>query len=238
MTIQSQEQQGGTPSGGAQTLHTLRIKWLWIGASAFGAWAGTIIALFLFPSASFGRNPTGLFSWSLLGFALAIGILPGTFQWLVFRDIAKSREIVRASFLVLWIPVTTIGVTVMILPLWWVSAEAISMTTGGAALVPMLPGAVLLGVAQWLLLHWVMRVRWTWIRQTIFGAWMGSGLGLLYALGYSSLFRGSVQLALFSPFISVEPIWALVTGANIAALQTIALLNALNTDLTRGWNQG
>jgi len=151
-------------------LDTIRIKWRWIGASAFGAWGGAVIALFLFPSAAFGRAPAGQFRWSLVGFALLIGVLPGALQWLVLRHATKDCQAVRAALLALWIPVTGVAVSLMILPLWWVNAEAISHSMGEAALAPMLPGAALLGIAQWLLLHRTMRARWTWILLTVVGA--------------------------------------------------------------------
>jgi hypothetical protein len=114
---------------------------LWIGASATGALAGAGLALIVFPSGAFARNPAGQFGWNLVGFALSIGIPLAIFQWLALRYILRFREVAHSLFLVLWIPVTSIGTALMILPLWsWSASEFVRMPWLVA--FPMLPGHV------------------------------------------------------------------------------------------------
>lgn len=195
-----------------------RTLWLWIGGTGIGALAGARLALALFPSAAFARNPTGQFGWNLVGFALAVGIPLATAQWLVLRHVLRYREAASSSFLVLWIPATSVGIALMILPLWWWEAQAFFFLPWLVAF-PMLPGMVFLGLAQWFLLYRIISGRFTWALLTILGAGIGSILGLVAAF--------------FLQPIPLELTWACVTGAGIGVLQGIGLVSDLQADRGR-----
>jgi hypothetical protein len=196
-------------------LNGSRTLWLWIGGSAIGALVGAWLALTLFPSAAFARNPTGQFGWNLVGFALSIGIPLAISQWLALRCILRYREAAHSLFLVLWIPATSIGIALMILPLWWWNAEQFALMPWLVAF-PMLPGMISLGLAQWLLLYRLISGRFIWALLTIMGAAIGSILGLVAAF--------------FLQPISLELTWAFMTGAGIGVLQSIGLAADLEVD--------
>jgi hypothetical protein len=187
---------------------------IWTIGSALGTLIGAVLALILFPSAAFARNPTGQFGWNLVGFALAIGIPMGLSQWWVLRHILKSRSAKKGLFLHLWIPVTSVGIAVMILPLWWYDAEAFLFMPWLVA-YPMFPGMILLGVTQWFLLYQLISARFTWALLTIMGAAIGSILGLV--------------IAFFLP-LPLELTWSFVTGGSIGLLQAIGLSSNLPSD--------
>lgn len=188
-----------------------RTLWFWIGGSAVGALVGAGLALILFPIVGLGGR-------NLVGFALAIGIAFGISQWLVLRYVPRYREEANTSWLVLWIPVTSIGVAAMILPLWWWPAEQ-SFWQPWLVVLPMLPGMIFLGLVQWFLLYRVISASFIWVVLTIVGAAVGSILGLV-AASFPLPFPG-------------EATWAFVTGAGIGVLQGIALVSDLDVDLRR-----
>ncbi len=192
-----------------------RTLWLWVGASGTGALVGARLALTLFPSAAFARNPTGEFGWNLAGFAFSVGIPLAISQWLALRYILRQREAAHSLFLILWIPVTSIGIAVMILPLWWWNAEAFAFMPWLVAF-PMLPGMIVLGLAQWLLMYRLISARSVWALLTIMGAAIGSILGLV-----ASFFLQPIPL---------ELTWAFMTGAGIGVLQAIELVSDLEVD--------
>jgi len=192
-----------------------RTRKLWVSASAIGALLGALLALVLFPSAAFACHPTGQFGWNLIGFALSVGVPLAISQWLALHSILKYREAARSKLLILWIPVTSIGIAFMILPLWWTPAEIFFFAPWLAA-IKMLPGMIFLGLTQWLLLYWLISASFVWVLLTIMGAAIGSTLGLF------------VALFLF-PF-ALEPTWAFVTGGGIGVLQAIELISNLKAD--------
>ena len=198
----------------------LRISRLWIWGTGIAALVGAGLAVTLFPSAAFGRNPTGQFDWKLVGFALAIGIPFAVSQWLTLRFVPRYRKTANISFLVLWIPITSIGITLMMLPLWWTDAVVFFVAPWTAAIV-MLPGMIFLGLGQWLVLYRVITARIIWVLRTIAGAAIGAVLGLVVAFGFSFL------------SLPLEATWAFVLGASIGALQRSALASDLDTDLRR-----
>jgi len=192
-----------------------RALWLWIGASAIGALAGARLALILFPSAAFARNPLGQYDWNLVGFAFSVAIPLAIAQWLALRHALRGRKAAQSVFLFLWIPVTSIGIAVMILPLWAWNAEEFAVLPWLVAL-PMLPGMICLGLGQWLLLYRLISARAIWALLTIMGAAIGAILGLVAAF--------------FLQPIRLELTWAFMTGAGIGALQAIELVAALEVD--------
>ena len=185
-----------------------RIRLLWVIGSAAGTLLGGGLALTLFPGAAMGVNPTGQFSWHLVGFALAIGIPFAITQWSILRYFLKDRELANISFLVLWIPVTCAGIASMLFPLWWLDAE-ILIFAPWYLVIPMLPGMVVLGLGQWLVLHRVIKADFAWVLRTILGAAIGSVLGLVAGLA-----------GVFFLHLPLEATWSLVMGASIGALQS------------------
>ena len=198
----------------------IRLAWLWICGTGISALVGAGLALILFPSAAFARNPTGQFGWNLVGFALAIGIPFAISQWMILRYFPRYRKTAKISFLVLWIPVTSIGITLMILPLWWLDVMVLILAPW-VVVVKMLPGMIVLGLGQWFVLYRVITARFIWVLRTILGAAIGAVLGLAVA----------IALSLIS--LPLETTWALVIGASIGALQRVVLVSDLDADLRR-----
>lgn len=198
-----------------------RTVWLWTGASALGTSIGAMLALILFPSAAFASNPTGQFSWNLVGFALAIGVPLGVSQWLVLRQLLKYRLANDSLSLHLWIPATSVGIAVMVMPLWWWDAEVFIFAPWVVAYV-MFPGMILLGIAQWLILYRLISVRFTWVLRTIAGAAIGSILGLV--------------VAFFLTPIPLEITWSFLAGAGIGRLQAMGLVSSVFTSTDREEN--
>jgi hypothetical protein len=187
---------------------------LWVGASAVGALAGAQLALLLFPDAAFGRNPVGQFSWHLIGFALCMGFPVAGLQWLALRHLLRKCEPSRRSSLILWIPATSIGIALTILPLWWWDAVVFAFLPV-VVLVPMLPGMICLGLIQRLLLEGLILTRYSWTIATIVGGTIGSIVGLI---------------AGFALPIPLELTWAFATGAGIGVLQGSVLDSSSETN--------
>lgn len=181
--------------------------WLWIFGSGIGAMVGAILALILLPSAGFAVNPTGQFGWNLVGFAFVIGISFAISQWLILTYVPQYRKAVKTPFLGMLIPVSSIGITLMILPLWWWDATAF-MNAPWYVVIPMLPGMIFLGLGQWLVIYGVNVARAIWALFTIIGAMTGAVIGLV--------------MAFFLP-IPLEATWAFVTAAGIGAFQGFVL---------------
>jgi len=183
------------------------VGWLWAGASGVATMIGAAAALRLFPGAAFAANPTGQLGWNLVGVALGVGIPFALAQWLLLQLRIGIQGPLRALLLVCWIPASASGIAVMILPLYWWHATVL-MFNPWMVVVPTLPGILLLGVMQWLILYALLRVRFKWATLTITGALVGVLLGLLASV--------------FTP-LPLEPTWALVTGFSIGAFQSSAL---------------
>jgi hypothetical protein len=113
----------------------------------------------------------------------------------------------------LWWPVTAACIVAMLLPLWWLPGEALLMGPV-SAWIPMLPGALLLGTMQWLVLFWIAGMGPAWIARTVLGVAVGSIAGLLCAIIVALMLPAAV-LALI-PF---EAWWALVLAGTIAGFQ-------------------
>lgn len=199
-----------------------RLSWLWILGTGAGALAGAGFALMVFPDAAFGRNPTGQFAWSLVGFALAIGVSIAIAQWAMLRYLPSYRESARLPLLALWIPVTSAAIVVMILPLWWAHADVLA-SASVTAVAMMLPGTILLGIGQWFVLRMVIAARAIWIPMTIAGVAVGTLVGL----------AGPFLMFHYYKVIPIDVIWCLATGAFIGAFQRPVLVADLNGDLRR-----
>lgn len=130
-----------------ETGNTPRVRWIWISSSGIGVLAGASLALFLFPEAAFAVNPTGHFGWHLVGFALSISIPFGLSQWIALRYLLRNRTVSVISSLDLWLPVTAIGIALMILPLWWWDA-VVFLYAPWVVVMPMLPGICVLALSQ------------------------------------------------------------------------------------------
>ncbi|MDH3413814.1 MAG: hypothetical protein OEM98_15190, partial [Gammaproteobacteria bacterium] len=195
---------GGQPS--------FRSSWRWIIGSGIGAGVGASLALALFPSAAFGRNPTGQFGWHLVGFALTVGISFSIMQWLLLRNVLRCLKTANISLLILWIPVTSIGVTFMMLPLWWWDA-AIFVFAPHLIVFLMLPGMLFLGLGQWFVLYRVIAARFVWVLRTVLGAAAGAVIGLYFG----------IAVFIVIPFLPYEAIWAFIIGGSIGLLQHFAL---------------
>lgn len=169
------------------------------GAAAIGA----LIADFVFPEAGFAQNPTALFGWHLVGFASIVGISLAVGQWLILQKTYGKNGFASAIKIAFWLPVTTTGIVAMVFPLWYLDAVVLSFMPI-VVVVPMMPGIVLLGVAQWVVLYSLIQAKNTWILMTIAGATLGAVVGLI--------------LALFLP-LPVEATWAGVTGLGIGVFQ-------------------
>ena len=206
---------GSAPSG---------VRLLWIGASALGSLIGAVAALTFFPSAAFGANPTGQFGWHLVGFASLIGAALGLSQWVVLRHLLKPANATDRLLLHLWIPATSLGIVAMLMPLWWRDAEVFILLPWMSA-GPMIPGIVLLGILQQLILRRLISIRLHWIPPTLIGVTIGSTLGLIAVIGVA-LFTIENRIAIQ---FSIDLAWSSVTGIFLGLFQARALAANLPT---------
>ncbi len=204
-------------------------RWLWMGGSGVAAWVGADWAPTLFPgvelfvsdaAGSTVRSRVGQFSWHLVGLALAVGLPLAVFQCLILLYVPRYREALNTLVLALWIPVTSIGIAVMILPIRWVDAMG-SFMAPWLIVMPMLPGMIFLGLGQWIILYQVIAAQGTWILRTITGVIIGSLVGFV-----AGLFMLELEWAF-------ESMWAFMIGAGIGVLQGNALVRDLDADLRR-----
>lgn len=195
-----------------------QLSMAWITGSGVASLIGSIFAVITFPDAKFGINPTGQFGWHLVGFAFSIGLPLSIVQWCVLRQVPVDRDSIDTLLLYLWIPITSIAVTGMILPLWWVDAEVLFIVPW-TVVYPMIPGMVALGFFQWGILHQVFGARFRWVPLTIMGAAIGAMVGLIAAF-------------IFHP-IPLECTWATLAGISIASVQAATLARDVNASLRR-----
>jgi hypothetical protein len=173
------------------------IRWWWTIGSGLASILGAHLALNWYPQAGFSQNPTGQFEWFLVKFAFTLSIPIALWQFLALVVALRndmSRWLVK---LVFWLPVTSIGIAAMILPLWWWSAQ-ILLGLPIIAFLPLVPGATALAVFQGLILRGLLKNASLWIAQTIVGVVLGSVAGLI--------------VASLSP-LPIELTWAFVTVA-------------------------
>lgn len=134
------------------------VRLVWTCGSALGTLIGAIGALTFYPGAAFGVNPTGQFGRHLVGFATLIGASLGISQWAILLHLLKPTNATNRLLPHLWIPATAMGINPMLLPLWWRDGAVFILVPWMSA-VPMIPGIVLLGVAQQFILRRLISVR-------------------------------------------------------------------------------
>jgi hypothetical protein len=195
----------------------------WIVASGLGAAIGGALASILFPAAGFAQNPTGQFSWSLVGFAFTVGLVFALFQSASLAALLGQRSSrARSVVVLLWTAVTAVAVAVMIFPLWWTDAELLMMMPI-AVPIYMSPGIILLAIGQTLLIQGMAGpVRW--FRRTAFGAAIGALIGLPAVMVIGPLLPSFLQVYTTGPG---ETIWAGTMGLIIGAMQRSPLQSLL-----------
>jgi len=192
--------------------------WGWGLATGLGTALGAYVAVLLVPEAGFAQITAGEYGIHLLEFALVIGVTLGVTQYLMLYRLMLSTSHTVNQWLFLWIPFTAIGVVVMIGPLWTFAAFRL-MTEPWLAAFIMLPGMVLIGTGQWLILKQHELAGPNWIGRTIVGAFIGAFIGAISV---------SIVEVLGATFLgSAELIWAGCTGAGIGLLQGDCLSKAV-----------
>jgi len=183
-----------------------RIRWVWVVGSGVGALVGASISLWMY------RYIDVLYSmWFFFRFAITIGMPIALSQWLILRY--TSRHIKKANTLILflWIPVTSIGIAFLILPMGFaLTPTDYSELAALFTAVFMLPGILFLGLSQWLIMRKIMPAKYTWAVYTILGA--VSGLIVGYVVG---------QLTI--ELIPIEATWPIVASVIIAFSQCFDL---------------
>jgi hypothetical protein len=151
----------------------------WLLFSGVGAAAGVALASKLFPSAIPGRLQTGYFNVDVVAplfFAATIGFLFGLAQWLVLRHIHGSNDVQAEDARQIWVPMTTVGVVTMVLPLLWIY-DGQRAWLDIAGLPAMAPGIIVLSAAQFVLISRIFPGS-SWFWRTVIGAVAGAVLGL------------------------------------------------------------
>lgn len=182
------------------------IAWAILGSAALAF--GASLAIDAVPEARFGVSPTGRFYWYLVTFSLFPSVALAVAQWAGLLLMLPRKNLRTALISVLWLPATCAGVLAMLLPIWQWSASFLGDMPIGVA-VPILPGAVVLGGAQALILQMLTGTSRYWLISTLLGAAFGSVIGLAIAVN----FEGAIEVT-----------WAAITGLGIAAFQGPALL--------------
>lgn len=186
----------------------------WILASGLGAGIGAALACTIFPEAGFAENPTGLFSWKLVGFAATIGATFGLFQAGALGALLGDRSWRARIAAMLWLPASAIGIAAMIFPLWWTDAELLLMLPI-AVPIAMAPGVMVLAAGQGLLAYSIAPSS-NWFLRTVAGAAIGGLVGLPVAVMIGPILPGLFEAPVPGPG---ETIWAATTGLVIGAIQ-------------------
>lgn len=190
-------------------MNELRIRLLWACLGSIALALGAALAIAAVPEARFGASPTGQFRWYLVTFALYVAIPFAIAQWIGLVLVLPRRNMRQVFISVLWIPATCAGVLAMLLPMWWWSASLFTDMPIGVV-IPLLPGAAVLGACQAFVLRILVGMGRYWLISTILGAAFGSVVGLIIAMNVDN---------------ALEVAWALITGLGIASLQSPALLH-------------
>lgn len=188
------------------------VRWLWTLASAAGTGVGAYLAMRYFPEAGFAQHPTGQYGPVLYGFAISVAVPLALVQCVLLASFLGSCTPGRLVLLLLWMPVTAVGIVVMILPLWSWDALVFMMMPPSVALV-MLPGAVLMGLAQNVIVYVLFGTRIYWAALTVVGVVIGSVAGLVLAF-------------MLQP-MGLEVVWGIVTGAGLGATQGHVLADSI-----------
>jgi len=191
------------------------VKLVWIGYSALGAVLGSILAVHFFPSAGFGKNPTGVYGPNVFGFAFLNSAPIATAQLLALRWIL-SRLNVPVRQIWIWVSVSLLGWMATVLPLWSVSVEVFMLPISWV--VMLIPGTLVLGLMQRSYLARDYTVSY-WVTRTVVGASLGSLSCFVLLFLWFSLGFGSVQ------FLNFETLWAALIVIGVSALQCTAITN-------------
>jgi len=185
------------------------IKYLWAGVSGLGALVGATIAVAFFPGAAFAENPTGEFSWHLVGFALSIGVSFAVAQWLLLRKALEGKTVMSASLSALWLIASTAGIVAILLPLWWMNWGQVLLAPHMTVSV-MIPGSLVLGFGQRIVLGQLGKAsnRYAWL--TCFGVAAGGYLGLIGAF---------LLMFVSNALLPINHMWALLFGSIVGAFQ-------------------
>jgi len=183
-----------------------RIRWVWVVGSGIGSLVGASLALWIY------RYVDVLYSmWFFFRFVITIGIPIALSQWLMLQY--ASRHIEKASNLILflWIPITSIGIGFLMLPMGFALTPSDYPTLAALATVAyMLPGILFLGLSQWLIMRKVISAKYTWAIYTTIGAVTGLMFG--YVIG-----------RLTSELVPIEATWPIVASVIIAYFQCLDL---------------
>ena len=190
---------------------SLNLLFVWTLISGVSTSLGAYIAVQLFPEAGFAQNRIGDYNITLFAFPFLIGLALGLAQYAMLRSILTKQSRPVGSWLVFWIPVTAIGILVLIAPLYFFLAEDMLRAPWLPALI-MLPGAFILGFGQWLILRRHEITGAAWITRTAIGTLLGASLGLITAfsfIGFAAFSRGGL----------IEPVWACYVGLGLGLFQ-------------------
>lgn len=175
---------------------------LWSAATGTGALTGAWAGVHMFPMVRFAENPTGQFHPAMLCMAALVGFGFALAQCLVLVFWRPGG--LPLFRIALWLPLTTLAVGGMIMPLWWVDAEVLILAPIYAMQI-MGPGILALAAGQALIARGFLRSR-TWAQWTVIGGLAGAIAGLPIA-------------AAFAELIPVEAAWAGAVAAILAAFQ-------------------
>ena len=157
------------------------MRWWWTVGSGLASLLGAHLALSWYPQAGFAQNPTGQFEWYLVKFAFTLSIPIALWQLLVLVVALRTDISCWLLKLVFWLPVTSMGIVAMILPLWWWNASFL-LTLPFIAFIPLVPGVTALAILQSLILRGLLRHSSLWVAQTIVGVVLGAMAGLFIAI--------------------------------------------------------
>jgi len=197
------------------SLGSFRIAWLWIGSSAVGLLIGEVLAFNLFPPPPFDPSAmqgiTNQHDWIEAGRAFGVSIPFAISQWLVLRHVLAIYGVPHKRLSILWIPVTSVAL----------ASSLFFVPTGAAmffllpAIKPMLPGMLVLGLVQWMVLYRLINARVTWAIITFAG-------------GSVAVFMGPIAGA-----VAGSAAQALVFGGSIGCLQAFVLTAEFNRNSRR-----
>ena len=194
-----------------ETGKSLKLLFSWAIVSGLSTGLGAFIAVLLFPAAGFAQTQTGEYSIALFGFACLIGLFLGIAQYVMLRSLFLKQSRPVDIWLCFWIPATAVGVIVLIVPLYFFNAVDMLRAPWLPALI-MIPGAVVLGMGQWLILRHYKIAGATWMIRTAVGTLFGASIGLITAFAF-------ISFSAFSPGGLIEPVWACYVGLGLGLFQ-------------------
>ena len=189
---------------------------IWGGASTLSAGIGVWLAIRMFNPKAFGNNFSNISIVGVLGFAFCMALPVAIAQWIVFPKISRLISLpIKNTWI--WLLITIIGLMAIILPCLSVPLETffyLPFMLFIPVIIPVIPGAILLGILQWMYLNSQFKAgpAWTWVLITVVGAGSGgviSGL-LLWLTGFR---------------LSIEVSWGMTVVLGISSLQGMMMLD-------------